>query len=187
MTAVLGSLAGACAPQGQGPGSASPGNGSTASAAPTATAVPVPLPTEAETAPFTLKPDWTGPCAKADKPDVNLGHTPASFIRAAKCQVAGVEPSGDELQQWSEKLVHGKNTRRIDVIRTMCLQASRRCEFSYSDPWKDQPELGAPPEKKTARDIGAVVMFFFNCPAAVNCGMDWANTHAPGMAEKSPA
>jgi hypothetical protein len=24
-------------------------------------------------------------------------------------------------------------------------------------------------------------MFFFNCPGGVNCGMDWANTHALGM------
>jgi hypothetical protein len=188
MAALLGSLAGAgCAAQGQATASATPGNEATPSAGPTATAIPVPLPSEAETAPFTLKPDWTGPCAKVDKPDVNLGHTPASFIRAAKCQVAGVEPTGEELKQWSEKLMQGKETRRVDVVRTMCLQASRRCEFTYSDPWKDQPDLGAPPEKKTSREIGAVMMFFFNCPAAVNCGMDWANTHAPGMAEKSPA
>ena len=175
-----------CAASGSTPADA-PSSGSTAAGTPTATAIQVPLPSEAETAPFKLKPDWAGPCVKADKPDVNLGHTPATFIRAAKCQASGKEPTGDELKQWSEKLMAGKETRRIDVIRTMCLQAARRCEFTYSDPWQDQPDLGGPPVKKTSREIGAVMMFFFNCPAAVNCGMDWANTHAPGMADKSPA
>ena len=150
-------------------------------------ALVVPVPTPEETAPFKLKPDWSGTCAKADKIDVNLGHTPESFIRAASCQVTGAEPTPAQLKQWSEKLVHGPNVRRIDVVRTMCLQNSRRCDFTYSDPWEDQPELGEAPEIKTQREIGAVMMFFFNCPAAVNCGMDWANTHAPGMAEKSPA
>jgi hypothetical protein len=185
MAALLGSLGVAgCAASAPAPADA-PANGTAAAAAATATAIPVPLPTEAETAPFKLKPDFSGPCAKADKPDVNLGHTPATFIRAAKCQATGQEPTGEELKQWSEKLVHG-GARRVDVLRTMCLQAMRKCEFVYSDPWQEQVELKGAPEKKTAREIGAVLMFFFNCPGAVNCGMDWANTHAPGMAEKSP-
>jgi len=147
----------------------------------------VPEPTEAETAPFALKPEWTGPCAKADKIDVNLGNTPEAFVRAAGCQIMGHEPIPEAVRQWSAKLVTDKFTRRIDVVRTICMQNGRRCELTYSDPWKEQPELLGAPEKKTPRDIGAIMMFFFNCPAAVNCGMDWANTHAPGMAEKSPA
>jgi hypothetical protein len=192
MAVVLGSLAGSgCASQGQAEPSAPTESASSAKESAPAekksAALVVPVPTPEETAPFKLKPDWSGTCAKAEKIDINLGHTPESFIRAASCQVTGAEPTPAQLKQWSEKLVHGPNVRRIDVVRTMCLQNSRRCDFIYSDPWEDQPELGEAPEIKTQREIGAVMMFFFNCPAAVNCGMDWANTHAPGMAEKSPA
>ena len=188
MAIVLGSLAGSgCAASGPAPADAATAAGASAPAPKKSPAVQVPIPTAEETAPFKLKPDWTGPCAKSDKVDVNLGHTPESFIRAVSCQISGKEPTGDQLKQWSEKLVKGPNVRRVDVARTMCLQGSRRCEFVYSDPWQAQPELGDAPEIKAKREIGAVLMFFFNCPAAVNCGMDWANTHAPGMAEKSPA
>jgi hypothetical protein len=199
MAVVLGSLAGAgCAPAGPAPADASTAAGASAPAPKKSPALQVPIPTADETAPFKLKPDWTGPCAKADKIDVNLGHTPESFIRAAVCQVTGSEPSDEQLKQWSEKLVKGPNVRRIDVIRTLCLQNARKCESDpapgslatplvFSDPWQEQPELGDAPEAKTKREIGAVMMFFFNCPAAVNCGMGWANTHAPGMAEKSTA
>jgi len=34
--------------------------------------------------------------------------------------------------------------------------------------------------------MGAVLMFFNDCPGGVNCAMDWANTHAEGMASGSP-
>src|ERR1700741_3130637 len=43
--------------------------------------------------PFKLKPEWRGPCERADKVDVNLGNAPAAFVRAAHCQVVGSEPS----------------------------------------------------------------------------------------------
>jgi hypothetical protein len=59
-------------------------------------------------------------------------------------------------------------------------------KLRYSDPWESQPELGGAPDKKNPRDVGAVFMFFFNCPGGVNCGMDWANTHAVGMDAPSP-
>ena len=45
-------------------------------------------------APFELKPEWSGPCARADVVDVNLGNAPATFVRAAHCQVTGQEPPG---------------------------------------------------------------------------------------------
>jgi hypothetical protein len=34
--------------------------------------------------------------------------------------------------------------------------------------------------------MGAVLMFFFHCPQQLNCGMDWANTHAWGMNQADP-
>jgi hypothetical protein len=182
MAVVLGSLAGVgCAPAGPAPADASTAAGASAPAPKKSPAVQVPIPTAEETAPFKLKPDWTGPCAKTDKVDINLGHTPESFIRAVSCQITGKEPTDEQLKQWSEKLVKGPNVRRVDVARTMCLQGSRRCEFVYSDPWEAQPELGDAPEIKAKREIGAVLMFFFDCPGKTNCSMDWANTHAPGM------
>src|SRR5882724_7188481 len=98
MAVVLGSLAGAgCAPSGPAPADAATAAGASAPAPKKSPAVQVPIPTAEETAPFKLKPDWTGPCAKTDKVDVNLGHTPESFIRAVSCQISGKEPTGDQL------------------------------------------------------------------------------------------
>src|SRR4051794_28575763 len=37
--------------------------------------------------PFKLKPDFAGPCARADVVDIDLGHTPETFVRAAHCQI----------------------------------------------------------------------------------------------------
>jgi hypothetical protein len=71
--------------------------------------------------------------------------------------------------------------RRIDVVHTFCQQANVACVLEYSNPWLTDPPLNAACVRKTARDIGAVLMFFFNCPGEPNCGMDWANTHAWGM------
>ncbi|HVJ22036.1 MAG TPA: DUF5010 domain-containing protein, partial [Polyangiaceae bacterium] len=89
-----------------------------------------------------------------------------------------------------------KAPRRIDVVLTLCKETDRKCactddkctsQLTYSDPWATNPDVMGPPAiKKAKRDIGAVFMFFFNCPDAVNCKMDWANTHSPGMAQKDP-
>jgi hypothetical protein len=77
--------------------------------------------------------------------------------------------------------------RRVDVVRALCADAKRDCKLTYSDPWVSQPELGGPPPRHTKREIGAVLMFFFDCPRDTNCQMGWANTHAPGMNEKVPS
>lgn len=102
MAVVLGALSGSgCAASGQAEASANAPTESAASSASNSSRVPsekksaalvVPVPTPEETAPFKLEPDWTGPCAKADKVDVNLGHTPESFIRAAACQITEGKP-----------------------------------------------------------------------------------------------
>jgi Domain of unknown function (DUF5010) len=132
-------------------------------------------------APFELKPDFAGPCARADVVDVDLGNTPASFVRAAHCQVMGTPASADTVAHWVGRMRDEYYVRRIDVVRSLCAEHKRDCPLSYSDPWVAEEELGPPPERHTQREIGAVLMFFFDCPGKTNCSMDWANTHAPGM------
>jgi len=46
--------------------------------------------------------------------------------------------------------------------------------------------LTTPCVRKTTRDLGAVLMFFSECPSGVNCGLDWANTHVSGMRAPHP-
>jgi hypothetical protein len=141
-----------------------------------------PLPPLPENTEFTLRPEFDGPCEKADRIDVNLGHAPEAFVRAAHCQVAGSEPAAALVAEWSEQLRSRRWVRRIDVVRSLCAAAGRSdCALSYSDPWQAQVALTAPCTPKTARDVGAVLMFFSQCPDGVNCNPDWANTHASGM------
>jgi len=135
---------------------------------------------------FRLKPEWSGPCRYADVIDVNLGNSPEAFIRAAYGQVTGQEPSGERVAAWAARLRTDTHLRRIDVVRSFCKESGRNCKLRYSDPWLNNPDLAAPCVKNTKRDVGAVVMFFFHCPGGVNCGMDWANTHAYGMGQPSP-
>jgi Domain of unknown function (DUF5010) len=135
--------------------------------------------------PFKLKPEWNGPCQRAEKVDVNLGNAPEVFVRAAHCQIAGSEPKKDVVSQWAGRLKAKRAPRRIDVVLNLCQEQNRKCDLAYSDPWLSQPDvIGVAPPKKLKRDLGAVFMYFFNCPGEVNCKMDWANTHAPGMDQK---
>ena len=157
---------------------------------PPATAVQVapseePVPSDAPS-PFKLKPEWAGPCARAEVIDVNLGHAPGVFVRAAFCQITGQEPPAHVVETWSAKLTHDPHVRRVDVVRSLLADSKRDAKLSYSDPWVSQPALSAPLTRRSRRDIGAVFMFFFNCPGGVNCAMDWANTHSPGMDAPSP-
>jgi hypothetical protein len=134
---------------------------------------------------FHLKPDWDGSCARRDTIDVNLGHTPETFVRAAYCQLTGQQAPAKTVETWSERLRSDPHVRRVDVVRALAQEAKRTVKLAYSDPWASQPELLDFPTRKTKRDVGAVFMFFFNCPGQTNCSMDWANTHAPGMDSKS--
>jgi len=131
--------------------------------------------------PFKLKAEWDGPCARAEAVDVNLGTAPATFVRAAHCQITGQEPPAALVTKWTERMRDDYYVRRIDVVRSLCAASKRECKLAYSDPWVEEPDLGGPPERHTKREIGAVLMFFFDCPGKTNCSMDWANTHAPGM------
>jgi len=138
------------------------------------------VPTHAASA-FHLKPEFDGRCARADVVDVNLGHAPEAFVLAAYCQIWGEAPPAGLVELWSGRLRDDAHVRRIDVVRALCSEKQRECALTYSDPWSSHPELLGAPERRTRRDVGAVFMFFFDCPAGVNCGMDWANTHALGM------
>jgi hypothetical protein len=130
---------------------------------------------------FALKPEWEGPCRRAETIDVNLGHSPESFVRAAYGQIAGRAAPSEIVELWAARLRVNRHVRRVDVVRALAAEHERRVELCYSDPWRSHPELVGAPERRNKRDIGAVFMFFFDCPGGVNCGMDWANTHALGM------
>jgi hypothetical protein len=135
---------------------------------------------------FHLKPEWEGPCARSESIDVNLGHTPEAFVKAAYCQITGRPAPADAVEPWAKRLRQDPRTRRIDVVRALCNDQKRQAKLSYSDPWISQAELLEAPKRQTKRDVGAVFMFFFGCPGGVNCAMDWANTHAPGMDAPHP-
>lgn len=130
---------------------------------------------------FVLKPDWKGPAQRADVIDVNLGNTPETFVRAAYSQITGKLPSKAIVDAWAAKLRKEPTLRRVDVVRILCKQLGHPAKLKYSDPWANDPELAPAGPKRAKRDIGAVLMFFFNCPGGVNCGMDWANNHVLGM------
>jgi hypothetical protein len=136
--------------------------------------------------PFRLKPEWDGPCARAETVDVNRGNSPEAFVRAAYCQISGQEPPAKTVAQWAIKLRQDPHVRRVDVVRALAAAQKREVKLSYSDPWAEEPELADAPVRHSKRDVGAVFMFFFNCPAGVNCDMNWANTHALGMDAPHP-
>jgi len=136
---------------------------------------------------FELRPDFdVGTCAKASRIDVNLGNTADSFVTAAYCQVNGTPPPADVKAQWVSQLTTVSYVRRIDVVLSLCKAANLNCSLNYSDPWQTQADLSEPCMRSGTRDVGAVLMFFNDCPGGVNCSMDWANTHAEGMAAASP-
>ncbi len=137
-----------------------------------------PLPQDVE---FSLTPEFDGPCEKKATIDVNLGHTPEAFLRAAHCQINGTEPPPELVASWSEQLRTVAWVRRIDVVRSLCNAVQSPCALTYSDPWQAQVSLNAPCVRKGTRDLGAVMMFFSDCPGGVNCDPDWANTHTSGM------
>jgi hypothetical protein len=145
------------------------------------------LPPPTATPSFQLKPEFAGPCTlEKGEVDVNLGNSPEAFVRAAYCQVNGTEPAADTVTQWAGQLRTVEYVRRVDVVRTFCAGAKRVCALTYSDPWVSDLPLAPTCTRKGTRDLGAVLMFFSDCPRGVNCGMDWANTHAHGMTAGHP-
>jgi hypothetical protein len=142
-----------------------------------------PLP---ENTAFELRAEYDGPCEKKTVIDVNLGNEPEQFVHAANCQITGAEPDAGTVSDLSNQLRSVDYMRRVDVVRTLCKAAGRSCSLQYSDPWQQQVQLTQACKRQGTRDIGAVLMYWGECPSGVNCGMDWANTHAPGMSSQSP-
>lgn len=136
--------------------------------------------------PFSLRPDWNGHVERREVVDVNLGHTPESFVRAAHAQLTGKAAPDALVRRWATELRQNPRLRRVDVVRLLAKESDRSCQLSYGDPWQAHPELDGAPERRTSRQVGAVFMFFFNCPGGVNCGSDWANSHALGMDRPHP-
>ena len=95
--------------------------------------------------PFVLRPDWNGQVRKRDVVDVNLGHSPESFVRAAHAQVTG-EPAPDALvKRWARELRSNPCLRRIDVVRSVASESGRACELSYVIRGKLTPSSKGPP------------------------------------------
>ena len=140
---------------------------------------------------FSLTTEWSGNCTREPTIDVNRGNSPTTFVTAAWCQVTGNPPNSSTINRWSKQLTTSDYLRRIDVVRTFCNNNGRAadCQLTFSQPWTDvgEVELMDPCIRPSAprRDVGAIHMFFFNCPNEPNCAMDWANTHQLGMAEAS--
>ena len=135
---------------------------------------------------FELRPEFDGTCARANIIDVNLGNSAEKFVAAAYCQVNGTPAPDNVVSEWAGKLRTLKYVRRIDVVLGLCKTAGRGCPLSYSDPWLQQSDLSTPCTRSGTRDLGAVLMFWNDCPGGTNCAMGWANTHAAGMAAVSP-
>jgi Domain of unknown function (DUF5010) len=136
--------------------------------------------------PFVLRPDWNGQIQRREVVDVNLGHTPESFVRAAHAQITGLPAPDALVRRWARELRVNPRLRRIDLVRLLGKESERALDLSYGDPWQAHPELDGSPERGLTRQVGAVFMFFFNCPGGVNCFFDWANSHALGMDRPHP-
>jgi hypothetical protein len=135
---------------------------------------------------FELRPEWEAPPRRVDTVDVNLGHAPEAFVAAAFGQITGRPPPPDVVRSWASRLVEEPHVRRVDVVRALAAGENRDVKLRYSDPWRSQPELVGAPVRGGKRDVGAVFMFFFDCPGGTNCEMSWANTHVPGMDAPHP-
>jgi hypothetical protein len=136
---------------------------------------------------FQNNPEWSGPLAASAQVDVNAGNTAGAFVRAAYWQVAGSEPPLAFYTDQVGRLTSTASTywRRIDTVNTLLNTFGQKPKV-YSDPWTTKPAFNSVPCKNQARDVGAVLMLFFNCPGGTNCGMDWANTHTYGLNASEP-
>ncbi len=136
---------------------------------------------------FTLNPEREKPFSENDfKPgetlDVNVAETLERRIEAIFLQVTGASPSKEDLEKWNSAAGANPRWRRIDLAMGIAQSLGRNPKYVYSDPWNFQPRLLSAPDRRLKREIGAVCMFFFNCPDGhVNSRPSWANNHVPGM------
>ena len=135
---------------------------------------------------FTLKKQVTPPFYGSRRTlDINLGESPTDFAAACWWQLTGEHLSPAEVQSWAAKLGTPEAPRRIDLALLMAQKASVTPDIYYSDPWEKQIPLQGVPERKVKRQIGAAMMFFFNCPGLPNGSPHWCNNHAPGMVNRA--
>jgi hypothetical protein len=106
--------------------------------------------------PFVLKPDWNGQIAPREVVDVNLGHTPESFVRAAHAQLTGQAAPEALVRRWARELRQNPSLRRVDLVRLLGKECERSITLGYSDPWQAHPVLEGAPERGTTRQVGAV-------------------------------
>ena len=156
------------------------------------TTVPSKEEKEAETiiTDFILKPEWSPEQMPADFTpgtlvDINLGHSPENFVQAVCFQLTGNLLVEEEVKIWTSQMEQNPKLRRIDIAVKIAEALGLNPKYTYSDPWVTQPHFMTTPDKKVKRDLGAVFMYFFNCPGGVNGKMSWANNHAPGMDKPS--
>jgi hypothetical protein len=107
--------------------------------------------------PFVLRPDWNGVVQKREVVDVNLGHTPESFVRAAHAQITGETAPEALVKRFARELRSNPRLRRVDLVRLLASESGRECELCYGDPWQAHPQLLGAPERQTKRQIGAVL------------------------------
>jgi hypothetical protein len=118
--------------------------------------------------------------------DVDLGNTPFTFAKSLWYQLTGELPTESQLEQWIQFQKSPIGKRRIDLAVSMASSFGKSPRYIYSDPWQMQQEAGRYQQKKVKRALGAVLMYFFNCPKdTVNSKPAWANNHVPGMTEAS--
>ncbi|MET0155684.1 MAG: DUF5010 domain-containing protein [Rickettsiales bacterium] len=135
---------------------------------------------------FALKPENTSDCRQSDVVDVNLGNSPTEAVRRLYCQITGKEPPASA-SAFSQPLSSDARARRIDVAYRICAEEGKQCKFAFSSPWENNVEPSAPAcERIGKRDVGAVLMFFFDCPGKTNCEMNWAGNHVFGMDPVAP-
>jgi len=124
--------------------------------------------------------------ATAPALDINLGESPADFAAACWLQLKGAPLSEAGRQAWAAKLGTPEAPRRIDLALLMAKEARVSPRILYSDPWQEQVPLEGAPARKVKRQIGAVMMFFFECPNPLNGSVHWCNNHVAGMELPSP-
>ncbi len=129
-----------------------------------------------------MGPEWDGPCTATTRAiELNWGNSPEAAVRAIYCQINGAEPPVGLARGRAKDLRDEETVRRIDIAWDFCADAGRSCNLQYADPWECQVDHQASCERSGTRDVGAVMMFFSDCPNGTNCEQYWANTHALGM------
>ncbi|MBF0199106.1 MAG: DUF5010 domain-containing protein [Planctomycetes bacterium] len=137
---------------------------------------------------FKLKDDFSQDAlrstGKNNSIEINYGTNNEEFLQSIALQLKGQMLTQEECAKHLAEWKSNTRLRRIDWALRLCDEwgINPQPTFSYRDPWKEQHPLMLPAvQKKTKRELGAVFMYFFNCPGKVNAKVSWSNNHVPGM------